>query len=299
MVSVIVCTYNRAATLKDCLTFLELYSRNYNELLEFIIVDNASADDTANVVSRFMDKKNINIRYLYEAEQGLAAARNRGAREARYEWLFFLDDDGFVNEDTFDQLFYTLENYDFDFFGGTYAAHFTSPGPRWLPEDFGSKKVIATQIAYLDKDTIEGGIMVIRKKVLTDTGYFNTSLGMKGIKEGFGEEREWITRASAAGYKAGFNPFFSMRHLIHPRKYKVWFQLKSYFALGRDSGKSGQVLQVNAMRVYSLLPFRIIKYAWRLLRDKNFYLENFYWNIFGTIFYVTGYYLGKLDKTNG
>ena len=57
--------------------------------LELIVVDDASADDTARLVLRFPQ-----VRYFRRAENGgQAAARNDGARLAKGEFLAFLDQD--------------------------------------------------------------------------------------------------------------------------------------------------------------------------------------------------------------
>jgi glycosyltransferase involved in cell wall biosynthesis len=58
---------------------------------EYIIVDDASADDTQAVVKGFGDER---VRYLRrDTCGGVARARNTGIREARGDWVFFLDDD--------------------------------------------------------------------------------------------------------------------------------------------------------------------------------------------------------------
>jgi len=59
--------------------------------LEVIVVDEASTDDTASTLAAITDTRLRNIRH--DTSQGLSAARNRGASEARGEWLAFVDDD--------------------------------------------------------------------------------------------------------------------------------------------------------------------------------------------------------------
>jgi glycosyltransferase involved in cell wall biosynthesis len=53
------------------------------------VVDDGSTDDTEGLICRqFPD-----VRYLQQENRGVAAARNRGIREAKGEWLAFLDSD--------------------------------------------------------------------------------------------------------------------------------------------------------------------------------------------------------------
>src|SRR5688572_15134473 len=87
-ISVIVPTRNRSALLATTLRSV-LWQRDVE--LEVIVVDDASTDDTTAVVSRLADPRVVMVRHSVSA--GPSAARNRGASEARGEWLGFVDDD--------------------------------------------------------------------------------------------------------------------------------------------------------------------------------------------------------------
>ena len=79
LISVIVCTHNRANLLRRTLTSLvcqEFPIAGY----EILVVDNASSDDTPDVVQAFRDR--ANVRYLREDCLGLCVARNTGWRAA-------------------------------------------------------------------------------------------------------------------------------------------------------------------------------------------------------------------------
>jgi len=85
-VSVIIPAYNNGKYLVHALK--SVFSQK--ELpFEVIVVDDGSTDDTAAVVKQFGGR----IKYIYQPNGGPAAARNRGAQEAKGEWIAFLDAD--------------------------------------------------------------------------------------------------------------------------------------------------------------------------------------------------------------
>jgi len=87
-ISVIVPTRNRSALLAMALRSV-LRQRDVD--LEVIVVDEASTDDTPNVLAALADARVRVIRH--DTPSGVATARNRGGAEAHGDWLAFLDDD--------------------------------------------------------------------------------------------------------------------------------------------------------------------------------------------------------------
>ncbi|MFL6230757.1 MAG: glycosyltransferase [Pyrinomonadaceae bacterium] len=88
--SIIVPTYQRHAQLARCLATLARldYPR---ERCEVVVVDDGSEPGVDEVVEQFHER--LDLKLLAQANAGPAAARNRGARAARGEFLIFTDDD--------------------------------------------------------------------------------------------------------------------------------------------------------------------------------------------------------------
>lgn len=88
LVSVIIPSYNRAGLLRRALA--SVAAQTYpHDLIETIVVDDGSTDDTRAVVAREF----AGVRYIHQANAGVSAARNRGLREASGGVLAFLDSD--------------------------------------------------------------------------------------------------------------------------------------------------------------------------------------------------------------
>lgn len=87
-VSVVVPTRNRSRLLA---TTLRSVLRQRDVDLEVIVVDEGSTDDTPAMLAALGDPRVRIVRH--DTPLGVSTARNRGAAEARGEWVAFLDDD--------------------------------------------------------------------------------------------------------------------------------------------------------------------------------------------------------------
>jgi glycosyltransferase involved in cell wall biosynthesis len=89
-VSVIVPTWNRAGTIQEA---IESALGQSKEVLEVLVCDDGSTDDTAAIVAA-MTRRDSRVRWVAGERGGRPAIpRNRGIRESRGEWLAFLDSD--------------------------------------------------------------------------------------------------------------------------------------------------------------------------------------------------------------
>lgn len=106
-VTIVTPTRNRAHTIARAVrSVLQQTHRD----LELVVVDDASTDDTADVVSAFRDPR---VRYVREAGHvGVTAAKNRGLDEARGEWIGILDSDDELVPHALDTLFGALDRVD-------------------------------------------------------------------------------------------------------------------------------------------------------------------------------------------
>lgn len=86
--SVVIPTYNRAEFLRSAIT--SVLNQTFQDF-EIIVVDDASRDNTPEVVRSFNDRR---IKYIrHEVNKGDAATRNAGVRVCNGKYIAFLDDD--------------------------------------------------------------------------------------------------------------------------------------------------------------------------------------------------------------
>ncbi|MEA5521452.1 glycosyltransferase [Limnoraphis robusta] len=86
LVSVIIPVYNGSRYLSQA---VESVLSQTDCQFEVIVVDDGSTDNTSEILQHYSDR----IRYFFQKNQGVAAARNRGIQEAKAEFIALLDQD--------------------------------------------------------------------------------------------------------------------------------------------------------------------------------------------------------------
>ena len=130
--SVIVCTYNRAENLPSCLGKLALQEGLPGIAWEVVVVDNNSTDGTKGTVEELARALPISVRYVFEREQGLNHARNRGVAESTGTYFSFVDDDIAVSPRWLASLYRALTENDADAVGSCIHLDERVRLPRWI-----------------------------------------------------------------------------------------------------------------------------------------------------------------------
>ncbi len=86
LVSVVIPTYNRALFVGEAIE--SVLSQTFTDY-EIIVVDDGSTDNTRESLKRYGNS----IKYIYQENSGVSAARNTGIKNASGTWLAFLDSD--------------------------------------------------------------------------------------------------------------------------------------------------------------------------------------------------------------
>lgn len=92
MFSVVIPLYNKELSVKN--TIDSALNQSFQDF-EIVIVNDGSTDNSVKVVEQFKDSR---IRLIHQENQGVSAARNRGIKEAKYNWICFLDADDLWKE---------------------------------------------------------------------------------------------------------------------------------------------------------------------------------------------------------
>lgn len=216
--SIIVCTYNRAESLRDTLRALKAQQTDTGRDWEVIVVDNNSKDGTRQVISEFQRGWPL-LRYEFQGEQGLSYARNHGIGAAHGNILLFTDDDVLPEPNWMEVTLAGLEKYGADACGGYIAPIWETPPPKWLTARFYG--FLAVRTDHTDNFMMTeqsqapfGANMAFRKSVFDQVGFFDVRRGRQGNVLAGGEDIELFERILSAGLPAVFLGHSRVHHKV-------------------------------------------------------------------------------------
>ena len=236
LISVIVCTHNRAKLLRRALT--SIVRQDFPTLgYEVLVIDNASTDETREVVEEFRHR--ANLRYIHEEQLGLCVARNTGWRAASGKYIAFLDDDAIALPGWLSAIRDCFESdANVGIVGGPAHPIWERQRPRWISDqlavslaiiDWGpSKKVIRD----LRREWLVGTNIAVSKALLQEVDGFHPWLDRVGSKLLSNGDILLQKQVIGKGYDCAYLPGMAIQHLVPAsRLHRRWF-LRRFFWQG-------------------------------------------------------------------
>jgi cellulose synthase/poly-beta-1,6-N-acetylglucosamine synthase-like glycosyltransferase len=209
--SVIIPAYNAGRTLSSCLEALHNQSVPRKDY-EIIVVDDGSTDGTARIARRF------NVEYLFQANQGPATARNRGASASRGSIILFTDSDCVPDHNWIQEMVRPFDDPDIVGVKGAYRTTQTELAARFAQAEFEDRYDLLER--YPSIDMIDTYSAAFRKEVFLKIGGFDQNFPVAN-----NEDTDLSYRLATAGYKLAFNPEAFVYH-SHPDTFIKYLKLK-------------------------------------------------------------------------
>lgn len=111
-ISIIVPVFNVEQYIKEC--FDSIAAQTYKGDIECIFVDDCGQDDSVAILEQLITEYHGPIQFSivhHEHNKGLSGARNTGIRQAKGDYLYFLDSDDTITPDCIEKLGMLAEKY--------------------------------------------------------------------------------------------------------------------------------------------------------------------------------------------
>lgn len=239
--SVALCTHNHADRLVRTLADLQAV-KPPTRPWEFIVIDNGCTDGTtALLATHEWLLAGATVRVVREEKLGLSNARNRALREARGEYLLYMDDDETPDPAWLLAHEQAMIEHQPDALGGRIEVMFEDGDrPAWLQDELLGflGKLDNGEARWLrgDDTPIFGGNFAFRRTVFDRIGDFDARLGRMGKVNSGGEDTEIYRRLLAFGCRVRWVPDAVINHRIQTPKLRRRYFLDLHFRQGRWQG---------------------------------------------------------------
>jgi len=284
-ISVVISTYNRAKTFlpKAIKSVLDQTFEDF----ELIVVDDASTDNTSQVVANFKDSR---IKYFKIPHFGCdTRPKNIGAKRSNGKYIAYLDDDNAFRPDHLQALFNCLEkNPEID----------VCYGDRWVRFEGGEQKDQIgvwsdwDAVRLMQQNYIDTSDVLIRREVLFDVGGWD-----EGLRK-FVDWNLWV-RIAKKGYQFKRVPIILTDYYIHGEQKSILNQEGKFAA---DTGLFTPTFDpfqcnINAGFIGSNKEPRVAIFT--LCKDRLDYTKKTAESMFKTAGYPFDWYVVDQGSTDG
>lgn len=267
-ISIIICTRNRADSLRQTLESIRGVEIPQGMQVEFLLVDNGSTDHTRQVVEGFQFP-GVEVRYIHEPEKGLSRARNRALQESKGDILLWTDDDVRVPVDWVVHHYgpYSLEEV--AAVQGAVTLRFEGSAPDWLDKvqrGFLAETFWGDESIYPLEADLVGANMSFRKNITSAIGVFDEILGAG--RAGFWDDTQFSRRLRAKSYKQFYQPKARVEHVISAQRLNHAYFRDVAFRNGISAYMAEQEApkETKAAILYQIVWLYLRKYKHQALR---------------------------------
>jgi glycosyltransferase involved in cell wall biosynthesis len=239
-ISVVLSTFNRAHLLGPAIARLKQQAPSAPPY-ELIVVDNASTDGTAEIVTQHAAGDSSRpVRYIYEPRQGLSYARNAGIAAASAPIVAFTDDDVRVSEGWVEAIKHTFDAFvDVECVGGRTLPLWPHTPPSWLTQrpgvgplalqDYGDQPFAVEAQRPL---CLAGCNFAFRRSVFAKIGLFSLEFPRA-------QDTQFVIRMLRAGGRAMYVPGMLVHAPVDTERLTKAYHRRWHRNVGRCNARMG------------------------------------------------------------
>jgi glycosyltransferase involved in cell wall biosynthesis len=200
---------------------------------EIVVVDNDSQRSAEDIVSSFQKNKDLHIIYDCEPEQNISLARNRAVRNARGDFIAFIDDDEYPEANWLINLYHTLKKYNADGILGPVLPFYPQGTPLWLKKSGLCERSRKTTGSFITSKDMRIGNILIQRYVFEKNGmWFDPERGRTG-----GEDGEFLLRQISRGRRFVWCDEGVVFETVPEERWHLTFYIKKEFRIGTLNGE--------------------------------------------------------------
>jgi len=237
-IDVVIPTHNGSRTLQHVLNG---YSNvKYGGVWNIIIIDNASTDNTNEIIEAFKEK--LCITHLHHPKPGKNRALNAAIKHLSGDYVILTDDDAIPAPDlleAYNDCF--AKNSQYKVFSGTILPKWEKAPPDWILKSIpgGTAYSLTSDERHkegpLDYMRVYGPNMAVSREVFDKGMLFNENIGPCGKSYPMGSETDFCRQLEQNGYKAFFCKSPTVQHIIREEQLKLSWIVHRAFKNGRGS----------------------------------------------------------------
>ncbi|MBY7864287.1 glycosyltransferase [Vibrio fluvialis] len=104
LISFVIPAYNCGDYIEKCISSIIENAIGFKNDIEIIVIDDGSTDNTKFVIEDIINKNNVSLRYYFRENGGQGAARNFGVKESTGKYIWFVDSDDWIVENSLSRL---------------------------------------------------------------------------------------------------------------------------------------------------------------------------------------------------
>ena len=231
-INVCICTYRRPVLLRRLLEALALQRLEGAFTFSVVVADNDEGETAKETVSEFAGRSNFALRYCAEPRKNIALVRNKAVENAHGEFIAFIDDDEFPEENWLSRLWSTCSEHHASGALGPVKPHFDTPPPSWIVKG-----------KFCDRPEHPTGMVLEWWQGRTGNVLFKREI-LEGVEEPFlpefgtgGEDQDFFRRMIERGCKFVWCNEAIAYETVPPARCKRSYMLKRALLRGRNSLK--------------------------------------------------------------
>lgn len=229
-ISVCICTFKRPDLLQRLLDSLRKQRTDGLFTYSIVVADNDREESAKATTVAFAANSGIETKYCMEPTPNIALARNTVVRNARGEYLAFIDDDEFPNDDWLLVMLKVCKAHNVAGVLAPVLPHFDTEPPAWLKRaGFYDRPRHETGFVMTWQESRTGNVLIRRQILDSIELVFTPAFGAGG------EDQDFFRRMNAAGHKFIWCDEGVAYETVPPHRWERRFLLKRALLRGKTT----------------------------------------------------------------